>query len=174
MATATHPPDGADHDYGMGWHHTSVGGQPAIAHDGMLATSPAYQLMLPDTGHGIALVANGSHVFSDLHAIADDLAAMVAGDMTRGTVSQHRLIVGFLVAAILLGVAVRTAGVMRRRSWAERRRDGPGGVATSASAGSSSRSCCWPRCHSSSASRPGACSPIASSRWLLRSWCSGW
>ncbi|MCG5215411.1 serine hydrolase domain-containing protein [Streptosporangium sp. KLBMP 9127] len=118
MRTPSKQSDG----YALGW---SIGktehGTPVVRHGGDLFTSTAEQLLMPESGYGVAVMANTGMAFDDSGALMDALVAMIEGE-TPTIPSSPFLITDILFALLTLatiGLAVR--GVARSRRWAARR-----------------------------------------------------
>ncbi|WP_220139854.1 serine hydrolase domain-containing protein [Nocardia huaxiensis] len=123
--TAMHTPSSVS-DYGMGWwQQRSDEGSMRLEHNGDWFTYTAEQLLLPESGYGIAVLANtGMAIEDDPGIIADGLAELVAGrspDVRRpaGIYTDWALAV-LTLGTIVLGVR----GVLRARTWAARHADG--------------------------------------------------
>ncbi|RCV51755.1 serine hydrolase [Marinitenerispora sediminis] len=121
------PSPGAD-SYGLGWQ---VGATPSgaalVHHGGDLFTSTAYQALLPESGHGVAVMANTGMAAGDASAIAEAVIAVIEGRETPPP-GQSPLVVG--ADAVLLGLAVAAVplaglGVRRSVRWGARRVDAP-------------------------------------------------
>ncbi|MER6945838.1 serine hydrolase domain-containing protein [Nonomuraea sp. NPDC000554] len=109
--------------YALGW---SLGrterGTPVIEHGGDLFTSTADQLLMPESGYGVAVMANTGMTFADATALMDGLVAMIEGATPTIPSSPPTLvtdIVFVLLTLATVGLAVR--GVARSRRWAARR-----------------------------------------------------
>jgi CubicO group peptidase (beta-lactamase class C family) len=120
------PPGGSDTGYGMGWQVTSGPGDDStrLEHTGVLSTSFAQQVLLPDTGHAFALLYNGNSALADTAGVANGVAALMTGTEVpdvRGT----RPVAGLLAVAALAVLAVGARGLLRSPRWADRRRARP-------------------------------------------------
>ena len=109
------PPEGIDSDYAMGWIATTRRGVPALEHNGILSTFYADMALLPESGHGIALLYNVqslAQVGVGFPPIMDGLIDVLTGREPR----PPRFTVGALEAlfgALTLVGAVQAA----RRLW---------------------------------------------------------
>jgi CubicO group peptidase (beta-lactamase class C family) len=112
---ASHTPSGAAGSYGLGWFTgRTAGGQPLVDHSGDLFTSTAYQALLPESGYGIAVMANTGLAYGDAQAIGERLIALVEGRAVApaGTplvAVDAVLLVLAAAVAILAGRGVRRA-----------------------------------------------------------------
>ncbi|GAB3487797.1 serine hydrolase domain-containing protein [Amycolatopsis cihanbeyliensis] len=118
-----HTPTGPDGNEGMGWFVNTEGGRTEISHDGAWFTHTARQVLLPGSGHGVAVLANTGIGLAptDASAIADGVLAAIEGE-TPALGPPVALVVDLVLAALTLaatGLAVR--GILRRRRWADRR-----------------------------------------------------
>ncbi len=121
LAQSHDPPGGIDSTYAMGWYRADVEGIPVVQHDGVLATSYAFQVFVPDGGYGIALLSNSNHAFTDVPRIADALVAELGGHAPPTPLMTHERIVWIFVALIAADIIVRTVQLRRSRLWAEQR-----------------------------------------------------
>ncbi|MFI6576126.1 serine hydrolase domain-containing protein [Nocardiopsis sp. NPDC050513] len=143
-----HTPSPASGSYALGW---SVGetpsGAPIVEHGGDLFTSTAYQALLPDTGHGVAVMANTGMAYGDAQAVGAALIALLEEEPPEpvpGTALVWADAAFLLLAALTAAATWR--GVRRSRRWARR-----------------------------GAERSGSASPWCGSyRWPCRSCCSPW
>ncbi|MDA3648998.1 beta-lactamase family protein [Saccharopolyspora indica] len=127
--TETHTPSPASGSYALGWSvGTTASGERVISHSGDLFTSTAYQALLPDSGYGIAVMANTGLAHGDAAALADELIALVTGEPVRPPSGALPAI-----DAVLLGLAIGVAllavrGAVRARRWADSRTGCPSTV----------------------------------------------
>ncbi|MEV0678957.1 serine hydrolase domain-containing protein [Actinosynnema sp. NPDC050436] len=107
--------------YGLGWFVGTTGsGARLIDHGGDLFTSTAYQALLPDSGYGIAVMANTGTQYGDAQALGDRLVALVEGRPFE-PVSDPFLVVDVVLLALAAGVvALAVRGVVRARRHARR------------------------------------------------------
>ncbi|MFI6920994.1 serine hydrolase domain-containing protein [Nonomuraea spiralis] len=107
-------------EYALGWMIGRTGrGTPVVQHDGDLFTSTAAQLLMPESGYGVAVMANTGTAFGDADALMDGLVAMIEGGTPEIPSSPPFLVTDILFALLTLataGLAVR--GVARARRWA--------------------------------------------------------
>lgn len=106
--------------YGMGWEHDESD-RSRVFHSGDWFTYTAAQELVPESGYGIAVIANTGM------ALEDDPALIAAGlvDLTRGLepkVSRPSGIYADWVLAAMTLVVALVAGIMvaRARRWAQR------------------------------------------------------
>lgn len=127
LATMHRASSPASEGYALGW---SVGwtpsGAPLIAHGGDLFTSTAYQALLPDSGYGIAVMANTGLAHGDASAIGGRLVALLDGTSPDPVSDQSVIVDAALLGLGLVALGAGTAGAVRARRWAmahPRRRD---------------------------------------------------
>lgn len=120
------PPAGIATDYAMGWTTAQPGGGPRrLVHTGVLSTFSAEQMLLPDSGYGIAVLFDGNYALADTAGVADRIAALLTGATPTRPVPRT-LIVAVTLAVLTVGtLALRGHALLRRRSWARRRRSAP-------------------------------------------------
>ncbi|GAA0936761.1 serine hydrolase domain-containing protein [Actinocorallia libanotica] len=111
--------------YALGWDLSKTeGGTPVLQHGGDLFTSTAYQLLMPGSGYGIAVMANTGMFFSDASSLMDGLVALVEGRTPPPPPSSASLLLTdlffVLLTLVTAGLAVR--GVLRSRLRTERLR----------------------------------------------------
>ncbi|GAA2353291.1 serine hydrolase domain-containing protein [Nonomuraea africana] len=109
--------------YALGW---SIGkterGTPVIEHGGDLFTSTAHQLLMPESGYGVAIMANTGMAFADAGALMDGVVDLIEGGAPEIPSLASSLVIDLLFLLLTLataGLAVR--GVARSRRWAARR-----------------------------------------------------
>ncbi|MEV0616772.1 serine hydrolase domain-containing protein [Nonomuraea sp. NPDC050404] len=116
-------PSPQDDSYALGWNLDKTSrGTPVVEHGGDLFTSTAYQLLMPESGYGIAVMANTGMAFSDADALMDGLVAMIEGGTPPAPSSWPAFGIDLLFVLLTLvsaGLAVR--GAARSRRWAARR-----------------------------------------------------
>ncbi|MFG3437518.1 serine hydrolase domain-containing protein [Nonomuraea sp. NPDC047897] len=116
-------PSEQNDSYALGWSlGRTARGTPVIEHGGDLFTSTAHQSLLPDSGYGVAVMANTGMAFSDAGALMDGLVAMIEGAEPQIPSASPTLVVDVvfaLLTAATVGLAAR--GVARSRRWAARR-----------------------------------------------------
>lgn len=121
---AAQTPSGVDGStYGMGWQAgETAGGAARLRHTGWLLTHNSVQTILPDSGHGIAVVTNTGMVSGDDAAlIADGLVDLIEGRPSAGAAPFTMTADLWLGALTLLSAALGVLGVLRARAWARRR-----------------------------------------------------
>ncbi|TDQ54301.1 serine hydrolase domain-containing protein [Actinorugispora endophytica] len=125
-----HTPSPVSGSYALGW---SVGetrsGARIVEHSGDLFTSTAHQALLPESGYGVAVMANTGMAYGDASAIVEGLVAMIeGGDATVPQPQGQVLLLGTDAVFLLLGAAavlLSGRGVLRSRRWAGRRAGAP-------------------------------------------------
>lgn len=109
--------------YALGWTiRETERGTPVIEHGGDLFTSTAEQLLMPESGYGVAVMANTGMAFSDADALMDGIVAMIEGGTPETPSSPPYLVTDILfllLTLVTIGLGVR--GVARSRRWAARR-----------------------------------------------------
>ncbi|MGW5264639.1 serine hydrolase domain-containing protein [Microbispora sp. NPDC004025] len=119
MRTPSKPND----RYALGWEiGTTERGTAVLEHGGDLFTSSAHQLLMPESGYGIAVMANANMAFSDAHELMAGIVAIVEGGTAQVPTGQPVILTDVLFALLTLvtaGLAVR--GTVRARRWAARR-----------------------------------------------------
>lgn len=121
--THTAPP-GIDSPYGMGWMAATSGDDVTLEHTGVLATVYAEQVLLPDTGHGIVLLANANHAFNDVPRIKDGLVEFLTGGSAASPQVTHERLAALIAALLIAGLALRVHGINHRHRWAQQRLHG--------------------------------------------------
>lgn len=121
--TEMRTPSQQNDEYALGW---SIGeterGTPVIEHGGDLFTSTAFQLLMPRSGYGVAVMANTGMAFADAGALMDGLVAMIEAGTPKIPSFPPTLVTDLLftlATLVTIGLAVR--GVARSRRWAARR-----------------------------------------------------
>jgi CubicO group peptidase (beta-lactamase class C family) len=108
---------------GLGWGTRRVGGLQETEHGGWLFTFTAHQILLEETGYGIAVLSNVGLGLSpvDSQEIAQALAEMTAGTTPNRPTRTALIVDSVLGGLTLLALALALRAVMRARQWAERR-----------------------------------------------------
>ncbi|MEV4563675.1 serine hydrolase domain-containing protein [Nonomuraea sp. NPDC049419] len=119
MRTGSEP----NKDYALGWQlGTTDEGSPVLEHGGDLFTSTAYQVVMPGSGYGIAVMANTGMAFSDAETLMRGLVAIVEGGTPQVPGGRPMLLTDMLFALLTLAtVALAARGTVRARRWAARR-----------------------------------------------------
>ncbi|GII61101.1 serine hydrolase [Sphaerisporangium krabiense] len=116
-------PSRSNPDYALGW---MIGrtrhGARVLEHGGDLFTSTAHQLLMPESGYGVAVMANTGMAYADAHILMDGLVALIEGDAPPVPSSSPYLLTDvFFVLLTLVTVALAARGTARARRWAARR-----------------------------------------------------
>lgn len=120
----SHTPQPHASSYAFGWRRQHVPGGPVeIRHNGELFTYTAEQILLPESGYGIAVLTNtGLSVENDSAVLADGLVDLVTGHdpgaRRPGGSYADWVLAGLTVVVLALGVL----GVWRARRWTARPR----------------------------------------------------
>lgn len=118
----THTPSAVSESYGLGWFvGVTPSGARLIDHGGDLFTSTAYQALLPDSGHGIAVMANTGLRHGDAQALGERLVALVEGRRLPPAGDPFAAIDAVLLVLALVVAAAAVRGVLRSGRWADRR-----------------------------------------------------
>ncbi|MDR8413300.1 beta-lactamase family protein [Nonomuraea sp. 3-1Str] len=115
-------PSAQNPDYALGWElDRTAGGTPVVRHGGDLFTSTAQQLLMPESGYGVAVMANTGMAFGDSAALMDGLVALIEG--RRPDAPSSPFVATDLVFTLLTlaTVALAVRGIARSRRWAARR-----------------------------------------------------
>ncbi|RAY11502.1 serine hydrolase [Actinomadura craniellae] len=119
---ALRTPSARNPGYALGW---SIGrterGTPVIGHGGDLFTATAEQLLIPESGYGIAVMANTGTAYGDSDALLDGLVAMIEGTEPELPSAPHLVIDGVFALLTLATAGLAARGVARSRRWAARR-----------------------------------------------------
>ncbi|TDD34913.1 class A beta-lactamase-related serine hydrolase [Nonomuraea terrae] len=116
-------PSAQNEDYALGWMlDETERGTPVLEHGGDLFTSTAHQLVMPGTGHGIAVMANTGMAYSDAHELMAGLVTLIEGGTPQPPSRAPLLLTDVLFALLtLLTVGLGVRGAVRARRWAGRR-----------------------------------------------------
>ncbi|MDA0565012.1 beta-lactamase family protein [Streptomonospora sp. S1-112] len=119
-----HTPSPDSGSYALGWSTGETpSGAPVIEHSGDLFTSTAYQALLPESGHGVAVMANTGMAHGDAQAIGAALVALIEEGRAPAAPAQTALVwldAGFLALA-LAAAAAGWRGARRAGRWARAR-----------------------------------------------------
>jgi CubicO group peptidase (beta-lactamase class C family) len=115
------PPPGLDSAYAMGWWEGSIGAHRVVEHNGVLATAYAHQVLVPQTGHGVALLANANHAFNDVPRIMEGVVALLTVSDPPASPLSHRRLAVVVAVLVVGGMAWRWRGLVRRYVWADQR-----------------------------------------------------
>lgn len=120
----THTPSPATGGtYGLGWSvGTTPSGAPRIEHGGELFTATAHQVLLPESGHGIAVMVNTAGMDAHAAVLTEALVALIEEGGPEPASGTRAPVVDSATLA-LAGVAVwlGARGVRRSGTWAARR-----------------------------------------------------
>ncbi|MEU0493333.1 serine hydrolase domain-containing protein [Nocardiopsis sp. NPDC006139] len=110
-------------DSGLGWQvEETGGGAPLLVHGGIQFTYTAHQALLPESGVGIAVMANTGLGAGDASALLWNLVALAEGEGPTGSSAPWLLALDLVcVAAVAAVAAGAVRGVRRAGVWA---RDG--------------------------------------------------
>lgn len=119
-----HTPSPASGDYALGWSTgETAAGAPIVEHSGDLFTATAHQALLPESGYGVAVMANTGMADGDASALAEALVAVIEGeaapDHPEGAALLGIDVVFFTLSAAALLLTGR--GVLRSHRWGLRR-----------------------------------------------------
>jgi CubicO group peptidase (beta-lactamase class C family) len=109
------------HD-GLGWRSKVSSGVREIGHEGLMATFTAQQLVLPQTGYGIGVIATRGFGLlpMDAEVIADEIAKITRGQPA-STGAPIALIMEVIVGSLtLLSVLLAVRAWRRAPAWASR------------------------------------------------------
>lgn len=123
----THTPSDPRERKGFGWTAGSTGGgSPTIEHGGVQFTFTAEQRLLPETGHGIAVMADSGLGRSDSWAILEGLTALAEDEEPASSPAGTLLAVDItLLLATAATVFLAMRGVRRAPAWVERHQGRP-------------------------------------------------
>ncbi|GAA2206245.1 serine hydrolase domain-containing protein [Nonomuraea monospora] len=109
-------------EYALGWTlGKTPRGAATVEHEGDLFTSTAYQLVIPASGYGIAVMANTGMAFEDADTLMAGLVALVEGDSPVLPGVSPLLVTDLLfLLAALVTVVLGVRGVVRARRWTAR------------------------------------------------------
>ncbi|MCA2223592.1 serine hydrolase domain-containing protein [Nonomuraea aurantiaca] len=115
-------PSAQNPDYALGWElDRTAGGTPVVRHGGDLFTSTAQQLLMPESGYGVAVMANTGMAFADSAALMDGLVALIEGRQPEPPSSPFLATDLVFTLLTLATVALAVRGIARSRRWAARR-----------------------------------------------------
>lgn len=119
MRTMHTPPAGVRTTYAMGWLAESPrGAARRYEHDGVLSTFHADQVLLPDSGIGIALLYPASSALAGTDGIKEGLIALLTGRKPPAVGFMDGRVVAALLGALTLAtVVLRTRALLRIRRW---------------------------------------------------------
>ncbi|MGV9772412.1 serine hydrolase domain-containing protein [Streptosporangium sp. NPDC003464] len=119
------PPKGGT--YGMGWQRGGPEhGSTWVQHSGWLLTHNSVQILVPDEGYGVAVVANtGMSPDDDSVLIARGLVDLAQGRTPEPTAPFTMTADLVLAGLTILALALGARGALRSRRWARRRAGRP-------------------------------------------------
>lgn len=108
---------------GLGWRTGSVAGLEETGHSGWMFTFTAHQILLKETGYGVAVLSN---VGLGLSPIDSEQIARAIAKMTTGQTRDRPTLTAFVVDSVLavltlLAVGLGLRSAFRAREWARRR-----------------------------------------------------
>ncbi|GAA3882947.1 serine hydrolase domain-containing protein [Saccharothrix violaceirubra] len=116
---AAHTPSAGS--YGFGWYVGTTGsGARLVDHGGDLVTSTAYQALLPESGYGVAVLANTGTQYSDAQRIGEMLIALLEGRSTAPPTDADLVVDAVILGLAATALALGVLGVRRARRWADR------------------------------------------------------
>lgn len=119
---AMRTPSAQNPDYALGWElDRTAGGVPVVRHGGDLFTSTAQQLLMPESGYGVAVMANTGMAFADSAALMDGLLALIEGRQPDAPTSPFLATDLVFTLLTLATAALAVRGIARSRRWAARR-----------------------------------------------------
>lgn len=119
---ATHTPSAASGSYALGWFvGTTPSGARLVDHGGDLFTSTAYQALLPESGYGIAVLANTGTRHGDAQALGERLIDLLEGRQPAPAGDPHAVVDAVLLGLGAVGAVLSGRGVLRARRWSARR-----------------------------------------------------
>jgi hypothetical protein len=112
---------------GLGWSSSSAGGVSATEHGGWLFTFTAHQMLLPESGYGIAVLSNVGLGLApvDSQEIAQALAEMTTAKTPNRPARTAWIVDSVLAALTVLTVAFGVRSVLRAPEWGARRTGRP-------------------------------------------------
>ncbi|MEU5695909.1 serine hydrolase domain-containing protein [Actinosynnema sp. NPDC020468] len=109
--------------YALGWFaHRTPSGARLVDHGGDLFTATAYQALLPDSGYGVAVLANTGLQYRAAQSVGDRLIALLEGRTSPPPSDPTPLVDGVLLALTAAVVVPVARGVRRARRWVVGRR----------------------------------------------------
>ncbi len=120
---ALHTPSEGSGSYALGWSLGETGsGAPVVEHSGQIMTATAHQALLPDSGHGIAVMANNGTAAAGAGGLADALIELVDSGTAPERPGAGAAELLWLDAALLAGAAAAVPlgvrGVRGADAWA--------------------------------------------------------
>jgi CubicO group peptidase (beta-lactamase class C family) len=115
------PPSGIDTNYAMGWTVPGPGNGPVrLEHTGVLSTSFAEQVLLPEEGYGVAVLFDGNYALADTVGVAHRIADLLTGGRPAGSFPRTLVVAVALAVLTVATLALRGRALLRRRAWATR------------------------------------------------------
>lgn len=115
------PPSRLDSPYAMGWMVDESTDPTVLRHNGILSTFYAEQVLHPDSGYGIVVLANSYHALADYAGLTNGLMARVTHAEQPDAGQPLRTVAVTLAAGTVLSVVLRGRAMRRSRGWAARR-----------------------------------------------------
>lgn len=121
----TPPPGGSDD--AMGWFRSEEDGRAKLGHDGAWFTYAARQTLLPQSGYGIAVLANTGIGLTPMDPVrvAGGVEAIVTGGRAEVGTSWSGPVDWVLAGLTLVSLGLGALGVARAGRWARRARRRP-------------------------------------------------
>ncbi|MEV0589466.1 serine hydrolase domain-containing protein [Nonomuraea sp. NPDC050310] len=115
-------PSEANQEYALGWTiGKTARGTRVVEHGGDLFTSTAHQLLMPDSGYGVAVMANTGMAFSDAHALMTGIVAILEGGSPQLPSTNHQFLIDALFTLLtLVNIGLAARGTLRARRWSAR------------------------------------------------------
>lgn len=112
---------------GLGWSSRTREGRREIEHPGWMFTFTAHQVLLPDSGYGVAVIANSwlSLATADSNAIANALVNMTEGKTAEPGPPVAMVVDVVLAALTLVAIVFGVRALRRARIWAARNSSRP-------------------------------------------------
>ncbi|RKS06407.1 CubicO group peptidase (beta-lactamase class C family) [Nocardiopsis sp. Huas11] len=117
---ALHTPSEVSGSYALGWSlGETASGAPVVEHGGDLLTATAHQALLPDSGHGVAVLANTGSA-GGAYSLAAALVELIdSGSAPSPPTGTAPLAVDAVLLALgAAAVPLAWRGVRRARGWA--------------------------------------------------------
>jgi CubicO group peptidase (beta-lactamase class C family) len=127
LVEESYSPQPGSEKYGLGWSLSSENVEhPRISHSGALSTYQTQQDIVPGSGYAVAVLLN-SFTPSREHAyeISSGIIQLTGGEQPEIKAPLPTIIDGSLGVITLIYLLLGGRGILRSRSWVERRRQQP-------------------------------------------------